>query len=337
MNPAVYAAGKTKINTQPESAAELRFGGLVHKPVTLLFAGEQRKIMSYNSENFFESRRGIVKRPKSVKALAEAIRQEDPDVIAFQEVGDRELLASFNQKHLDGKYPNVVIFPLPNNDRGIRVAIMSKRDVRVVDAKSHWKEQCGNNSNCGKRDFLEATFETGTGYRFTVYNGHFKSMRGGEKKTMPTRLSEATSAARIIGDRLKVDPDANLIVVGDLNTHHESQYGKPVIDTLTLRTDKDPGNDLTEVMLKDGKGEPTHRGGGPHKPSKLDYMFVSPNMLKHVKRAYVSGDFQQYPWKDASDHRPMVTVVEEPDAKPAARPAADKTACAGTTRLDLTA
>ena len=92
-----------------------------------------------------------------------------------------------------------------------------------------------------------------------------------------------------------------------------------------------------EVMLKDGKNEPTHGGGGPFKPSKLDYTFVSPNMLQHVKKAYVAGDFSQYPWSQASDHRPMVTVVEEPDDIAVPKAAPKEAAFAGARRLDLVA
>ena len=59
----------------------------------------------------------------------------------------------------------------------------------------------GDPQNNWKRDFLEATFQTDTGFRFTIFNGHFKSMNGGEVATMPTRLHEATVAARVAGSR----------------------------------------------------------------------------------------------------------------------------------------
>ncbi len=290
-------------------------------PVSYLyFAGAERKVMSYNALNFFRSSRGLRKKPKSIAALADVIKKEDPDVIAFQEVGDRSVLENFNNQHLNGQYPNVVIFPIGGFQRGIRVAIMSKANVKVIDAKSHWEEQCGTLENCGKRDFLEATFETDTGYQFTVYNAHFKSMRGGEKETMPKRMSEARVAARIVDEQLTHDPNANIIVAGDMNTHFATKYGNPVIRTLTLVDDNNPDNDLTEVMLKDEQPDPTHRGGGRYQPSKLDYTFVSKNLLPQLREAYVAGRFDKNPWKLASDHLPLVTVFEEPDVIPEYKP-----------------
>ena len=323
----------------------LRFSGLPELPgargASLYFSGATRKFMTYNAEQFFRTRvekdeAGKVipsrdmKDPKSTQALANVILSEDPDVIALQEVGDRRMLQDFNAKYLKNKYPKIVSFA--EQPGGLRVAMMAKRDIRIVNATSHLKEQCGGANGCGKRDFLEATFETDTGYQFTVFDGHFKSMTAkrdeikpgqtAEQHTMPVRLKEAQTAAAIIKRHLDKDPNARIIVAGDFNTLHESPFGKPVIATLTLANDKDPNNDLTEVMLKDGQAIPTHNGKGYYPNNKLDYTFVSKAMLKDVRQAYVSGQFTQAPWSEASDHLPMVTLLEEPDdiVKPQAAP-----------------
>ncbi len=295
--------------------------------VSLYFAGQRRKLMSYNAEAFYRTNAGKnVKDAKSIQALADVILHEDPDVIALQEVGDRKLLDQFNRRYLKGRYPKVVIFQTVKG-LNLRVAMMAKSNIRVVEAKSHYKTQC-DGGDCGKRDFLEATFETDTGYRFTVFDAHFKSMKASaeelksgksaEEVTMPIRLDEATKAARIMRQKLQADPNTRFFATGDFNTLHTTPFGKPVIETLTLADDNDPRNDLAEVMLKDGKADPTHNGKGYHPNSKLDYTFASPGMAKDVVSAYVSGDFQTAPWSLASDHLPLVTVFEEPDsyAKP---------------------
>lgn len=313
------------------------YGQRVSMPVSLYFSGALRKLMSYNAENFYRGSKGVtIKDPQSVQALADVILQEDPDVIALQEVGDRALLQEFNRDYLKGKYPNIVSFPygLPG---GIRVAMMAKRQIKVVDAKSHWAEQCGGLPDCGKRDFLEATFETDTGYRFTVYDAHCKSMVGSatrrlrgriprptpdefrqaavldEQETMPVRMKEVETAARIVKRQLKDNPKAHVFVAGDFNALHTSPYGKPVIETLRSLNDQDPGNDFSEVMLKDGRSDPTHQGKGIYPDQKLDYTFVSPALLPRVRQAYVAGALGQDPWRQASDHLPLVTVFEEPD------------------------
>lgn len=312
---------------------EIRFSGqfgtqtLDNAAFRLYFAGEKRKLMSYNAEQFYYSGKGqgrLVKPLESVKALAEVILKEDPDVIAMQEVGGRSALSWFNRKYLNNQYPNIVSLPVPDNAGDMRVAMMSKANIKVVDAKSHWKEVTKGTNPNGKRDFLEATFETDTGYRFTVYNAHCKSMNGGEQKTAPIRQHEAQVAAKIMSRQFQQDPQAAVFLTGDLNTRHDTPFGQPVLDTFSMSKDADPDNDLTEVMLKDGKPEPTHYGAVDehgqkyHPDTKLDYTFVSKSVLKNLVRAYVPGQFGVKPWSVASDHRPLVTEFEEPDqvAKP---------------------
>jgi endonuclease/exonuclease/phosphatase family metal-dependent hydrolase len=286
----------------------------------LLFSGALRKLMSYNAQNFFRTRDGrLMKDDQSVQALADAIRREDPDVIAFQEVGDQALLREFNEKFLAGKYPHVVSFPV-GRDRSVRVAMMSKANIRVAKARSHWQEQNASAKVLNRRDFLEASFLTETGYRFTVYTGHFKSMEGGEQETMPIRLAEAKSAAKIVRKQLRRDPQAPLLVVGDFNMHAHTKSGALVLNTLSLRRSRDPARRLTEVLGWEQQPAPTRVATKSHAECKLDYIFASPAMLTRIVKAYVAGVFKQDPWCSASDHLPVVAVFEEPDELPAMLP-----------------
>lgn len=285
------------------------------EPVPLRLVRPWRKLMSYNAEQFYKTGKGkLIKPTESVKALAEAIGKEDPDVIALQEVGDRSLLEEFNHLYLHDAYPNIVTGHI-SAESPMQVAFMSKANVKALHSESHWKEIGQSAKYGGKRDFLEATFQTDTGYCFTVYNAHCKSMNSGEARTMPVRLQEATNMAEILRKHLKREPDAHIFLTGDMNTLHDSSYGKPVITALTQITN-DEAPDLAEVMLKDNKAEPTHSGHELYPDSKLDYTFVSKPLVRQVVNAYVAGDFHQDPWRKASDHLPYITVFEE-SAKPA--------------------
>lgn len=271
----------------------------------------ERKLMSYNAHDFFQmqtkTKKGHSGKPLSaMQALAEVIRQEDPDVIAFQEVGDKGLLNQFNTQHLKGLYPNIVSQYIPESGQH-QLGMISKGNLKVVSVKSHWSEVKQHN----KRDVLEATFETETGYRFTVLNLHYKSMRGGESKTAPVRLHEAKNTARILKQQLALDPDAPILVTGDLNTLHGSPLGKPVIDTILTLDNPDGDNLFTEISLKNQQADPTNTSHGHFPDAKLDYTFVSKALLPQVKKAYVAGKFDQEPWSKASDHLPFITVFEE--------------------------
>ena len=314
---------------------------------SVYFSGQKRRIMTYNVENFYRSKVGVWQKDKaSVQALADVILKQNADIICLQEAGDTDLMKDFNKKYLGGKYPNVYGSPVKNT-RGVQnVVYLTKAGITLESIKSHLQDICPPKStsmadlttaiyDCGKRDILEARFKTDTGYQFTLMNAHLKSMRGGEQQTMAKRMNDAKVIGKIIDALIAGDPDAHIMVVGDMNTLHKTPYGKPVITELTRTGDTDPANDMTETILKDGKDRPTYHGGKTYGNNKLDYMFVSRAMLARVTRAYVSGKFNQAPWVTASDHLPMVTVIEEPDKK--ANPPASSAASGAGTRLKLTA
>jgi endonuclease/exonuclease/phosphatase family metal-dependent hydrolase len=282
-------------------------------PVPLRLVQPHHKLMTYNVENFVRTSKGkSIKSAESIQALGEVILKEDPDVIALQEVGDESLLEEFNRKVLHDKYPNIVC-PAAADPSHIRVAMMSKAAIRVLDKQSHLKEMSAGANYSNKRDFLETTFKTETGFRFTVYNAHCKSMRGSEEHTAPIRLQEVRNAAAILKAHFTQAPKAPVLVVGDFNTLHDSPFGKPIIEILThLGGNVEHEPLLSEVMMKDGKEDPTHNGRGFYPNTKLDYIFASRSMTPQIRKAYVAGDFTQKPWNIASDHLPYVTEFEEP-------------------------
>lgn len=278
-----------------------------------------RKLMSYNAENFYQSPKNAhIKSQASIQALADVINQESPDVIALQEVGDKGLLTNFNMKYLYGLYPNVISKPVWVKSQH-QLAFMTKGNIRVIDTKSHWKDFCKLSHGAAVRDFLEATFETESGYRFTVFNAHLKSMRGNELKTAPVRLKEASAAAAILRERLTSEPEASVFLTGDLNTHYHSELGRPVIKTLQCLGQAEEEETLSEVFLREHHSVPTNRSSG-YPDAKLDYTFTSPALTPLIRQAYVAGSFEDSPWKEASDHLPLVTVFEEGTPQPRSWP-----------------
>ncbi len=277
---------------------------------TILFAGEMRKVMTYNVENLYRAKDGeTVKDPYDVEDVARAILQEHPpaDVIALQEAGDDEFLKEFNEQHLQGLYPHVVSSQVRVGNGIQRVAFLSRENIKPIQVQSHWRgdpDTEEGRKELGKRDILEATFETETGYQFTILNVHFRSMRTGVRDTHRIRLQEAEAVADILNERFQENPNAHIMVVGDLNTNFRSPYGQEILDILALVDQKD--RELIETMLKDKQAANTSY------QRKLDYIFVSKSLQPQVRQAYVSGNLRAYPYW-SSDHLPMVTVFEEPD------------------------
>jgi endonuclease/exonuclease/phosphatase family metal-dependent hydrolase len=346
-NPFAASQSLKTFETQANAPkAVSNISNVIRLPLT--FSGNSIKVMSYNTENFFDNIedpntnvRDIqwAKSEKSIKALAEVIQKEKPDILALQEVENERVLQDLNQNHLGGQYNKIVMYPT-NDQRGIRVAYMCKNNVKVVDSKSHRNEKINGNPVFA-RDLLEATFETESGSQITLFNTHWKSMapsfnkdekgklRGkgkfksknkgkafrasGEKvdaeaMTTPRRMNEAKTANRIIEQKIDQNPNIKIMMVGDLNTLH-SRHGEKVLTVLRDPQDPNPNHRLVEVLEKDGDIPPTHEGGKHYPDSKLDYCFVSPNLVNNTK-AYVAGQMGQNPWKTASDHLPIVAVID---------------------------
>lgn len=266
--------------------------------------------MSYNATDLYRMNGVLQKNPRELKALADVIQLEKPDVIALQEAGDKGLLAWFNKRYLQKKYPNIVTFQRGERPGG-NVAIMTRPGFKVVHAASHQQEQNKGRYD-HKRDFLEVTLETPNQYRFSLFNAHFRSPRIGEEESYPVRKEEAESAARI----LKRSTEARKLVVGDFNSFGDTEEGQTVIDTVSLKTDRNPDNDLTETSLKATRDGQNPFAATHVKGERLDHMMASPAMLADVKEAYVTGRIHKNPWKLASRHLPVITVLEEPDDTP---------------------
>lgn len=308
-------------------------------PPALLFAGARRKIMTYNVQNLNNGRKD------GLEELASVIKQEDPDIIALQEVESRDRLARFNRDYLDSAYTHIV-FPPQQPDSNHRLAFLSKENIRVVSSKSHYETQ-NQGKYRGKRDFLEATFETETGYRFTLFNAHFRSPKIRlssskehnkhlRQRSDKLRLEEAGNAARILRAFLSQRPEDRVLVVGDFNSSPDTPTGAKVLNTLSLAEKNGDHPQLAQVLeavyAREGKIDPetpTTRSG------VLDGMYGNERMLADVKDAYVAGDLFTSPWVQASDHLPVVTEIEEPD-EPAEAAAAHRmpTALPKRPRLD---
>ncbi len=298
---------------RPGGAREAdRFEPRRTRPAAVLFAGgRQVKVMSYNAQNL---NRG--KTQESMAALAEAIRLEDPDIIAFQEVESTNVLEELNLYFLDNTYPQVV-FPPQQPDNNVRQAFLVKGDIRVIDSAAHMEEQ-NRGGREKKRGFVEATFETPAGFRFRVYNAHFRAVKPDPETARRVRMEEAQTAAEILRRALTEKPDEPFLVMGDFNSQPDTHEGRAVLDTLSLKKDRDKQNDLIQTIhAPKNEDSPVSTKGGHW----LDLIFASASMVPHLVRSYIAGHNFQEPWFSASDHIPAVAILEEtPEAKASSQP-----------------
>jgi hypothetical protein len=162
---------------------------------------------------------------------------------------------------------------------------------------------------------------------------HWPSKRGGEARSMPLRMAAAKLTRSIVDSLLNINPNAKIVVMGDLNDNPSS---KPIMNGLNA---KGKMNDVKETdifnpmwkMYRDGIGSYAYQDNWElidqimvsyaflhSKPN--GYRFVSahvfsPNFLKTK-----TGSFQGYPFRSYaggsyaggySDHFPVYIILQK--------------------------
>jgi endonuclease/exonuclease/phosphatase family metal-dependent hydrolase len=158
---------------------------------------------------------------------AAIVRDLDADVLALQEVFDRETLDYFHEHYLLGldvaPYPSRICVP-GNDGRGLDLALLSRRSVG--DLRSHADLTPSALDLTGaadpdrplfRRDCLMATISG-----LTLVICHFKAPYPHADATWPIRRQEAQGVRRLIERRFAADPEALWLILGDLNEPGDS-------------------------------------------------------------------------------------------------------------------
>ncbi len=160
------------------------------------------------------------------------------DVIALQEIENYEVVLQDLAAKLEEKrgvaYPTRWL--IRGNDGLRNVALLSTLPVDNADVVSHNNDgadgrfDANGNLQAGgpysfTRDCLEVTVRP-QGYPVTFYVVHYKAKSGDDPAR---RLAEARRTRQIVNARLAADPNARLVVLGDLN----DSPGSPPLAALT--------------------------------------------------------------------------------------------------------
>ncbi len=201
--------------------------------VLLSCSAEMFRVAAYNIENYIdkptESRREVKSEAAKAK-VRESIKTLKPDVIAFEEMGALSALLELR----DSLKKDGLDFPhyehITGWDTNIHVAVLSK--FPIVARRPHTNESfllSGRRFHVG-RGFTDVDIKVNDRYTFTLIGAHLKS-----KRTVPEadeselRLEEAKLLREKVDAILTAKPDANLVVLGDLNDGYNSRSTQAVI------------------------------------------------------------------------------------------------------------
>lgn len=250
---------------------------------------------------------------KELIALSESFHDINADIVALQEVESQPVLSQFRDKYLrDMGYKEVVLVE-GNDQRGIDVALMSR--YPISDVKSH-KEVRFNVPGQGvqgfSRDLLQLRVNGPNNYKFTVFVAHLKSHHGDGPADIK-RQAEAEKAREIIAAFQQANPGENVILMGDLNDPHTSQFLAPLVNPQVS------GLGMHDVIAEElGVSESVFTYHPQKYRSRIDFIMMNENMIKEYQpksvklyKPYKQGDaWQKLYFYNASDHIPVTVDLD---------------------------
>ncbi len=260
------------------------------------------------------------KDPEDAAIIAERIKRMNVDVLAVQEVEDRDTLKEFNAMLLDNMYPFVGLIE-GNDPRLIDVGVMSKLPIGGLTSWQYTIHPEDPGRRIFSRDVLEVEIlnHARTKTLFTLYNNHLKSHYVdfrtdadiGKKANNATRIRQAEALAKIIKQRTR--PGSNYIVTGDMNDPVKSEFLSPLtgdselslVNALKNPTETQPFKE--ELPTKAW----THRfkeSGKPAHYELFDHIWLSSKLSETQQQAYI--DRRTLLTGDGSDHDPAWVVLK---------------------------
>ncbi len=251
------------------------------------------KLTTYNVENLFDKyddpnkADGPPKKDNSLKALAEILKQNNSDIVALQEVENKEVLQDLLKiAGLKDKY-NIIVGK--SDDRGIAAALLISKKFPIKKIDIH------ENDTTFKRPPVEAIVELAPGFNVKIFSVHLKSKRGGEE----SEVQRKKEAAKLVEYAKKNDMPT--ILMGDFNDSPDS-------NTISIIKN----NKFTDVRNLDNLSKetnlPTHYSNNPKYGAHiLDYIFLNDKAkekLNVVQGSFdITGKYDNPLATVASDHR----------------------------------
>lgn len=279
-------------------------------------------VATYNVQNYGaadrmtgEGYRQDYPKPEDEKrALRSVIIGLNADILVLQEMGGpayfEELRRDLKGAGLD--YPYYALAVAADPDR--HVALLARVAPAAVRTHAALDFPYFGGRETVKRGVLEATFAGAWG-EFTLFAVHLKSRlteRADDPLSTKRRAAEATAVRDLVLRRFPQPAEANFIVIGDCN---DGKASRP----LAFLQRRGATQIAHLLPAADSRGENwTYHYAREETYSRVDHILVSaalrPRVQDGVARIYDGDGVAK-----ASDHRPVLMVLQLPRAATAAR------------------
>jgi endonuclease/exonuclease/phosphatase family metal-dependent hydrolase len=280
------------------------------------------RVATYNLDNYLEEPVGTrpAKSPEGKAKIRESLRAIQADVVALQEVGGVNALAELRRAlKADGlDYPHWEW--APGFDTNIQVAVLSRFPITARHPHTNDSFLLFGRRFRVSRGILEVDIQVTPRYSFTLFTAHLKSRRVvPEADEAELREQEAIILRQKLDARLRANPDANVIVLGDFNDAKDARSTRTLIGrgSSALIDTRPAERNGDNQPNPNPRFEPrnitwTHYYGKEDTYGRIDYILISRGMAKAWLReeTYVLALAN---WGLGSDHRPIVAGFEARD------------------------
>lgn len=203
---------------------------------------------------------------------ARIIREVNADVLGVVEAESRPALVRFSKNVLPAitgnPYDHIMLID-GNDERGIDVGLMTRKDFDIVSIQSHVDDRDGDGF-VFSRDCAHFEIRTKKGNTLIVLMNHFKSKGYGSAAESDAKRKRQAQRVREIYNALHPQ-HPYIAVLGDLNDTPDSDPIKP----LTAQTDL---KEIATLPGFDSQGRPgTYKNGTAS--NKIDFILLSPALM----------------------------------------------------------
>jgi endonuclease/exonuclease/phosphatase family metal-dependent hydrolase len=298
--PAPRQAGRPRAGSPPEPATAAE-----REP-----AAAGLRFVSLNLKNWLAMERYADGRrlPDRDKPAAEkdavvaTLAAARPDVLGVCEIGTPDDLGDLQQRLAAAGCDLPHRHHAGGGDETRHLALLSRLPLVATGKPADDDYQLDGRTFRIQRGILDATVDF-EGHHYRLLGVHLKSKREVEEADQEEmRRNEAHLLRSHIEQILGEDPEVRLVVYGDLNDTRRSSSVRAIQGAYNS-----PGF-LTALRLADSRGHFwTHHWDYQDVYSRFDYVLVSRGALPHVDFD-ASRILDPEDWRDASDHRALLTV-----------------------------
>lgn len=242
------------------------------------------------------------------QAVVGLIADQHPDVLVVVEIGSPGVFEElcFALQNAGLTYPHTEY--LQRGQSEINIAVLSR--FPITDRQPHTDDtySIGPAEIPVLRGFVEVEIEPAAGYRFRLLAAHLKSKVFHQLGQTEMRRNEARLLNKHVRRILKVNPDANLLVLGDFNDTYQSAALREITG--------EKSQYLRDLRPQDREGDVwTHFERSSDQYARIDYILASQGMLNEavLSKTRAVRDERIYM---ASDHRPIMAVFQMHDVQP---------------------